>query len=108
MTRRSPIYNHAAELSQRCREDYELYLEHYFERAEAACRGRMVNRRGMARGVTGSELLRGAGHHKKRAAYASEELQQFVERDPVRTRTEFERQWLDAHIGAPSRVMAVA
>lgn len=95
MTRRSPIYNYAAELDAACREEYELYFEAYLTRAEHVCRGQLVNRRGRERGVRGADLLRGVGHHKKRAAYAARELTDFVAANPLLTRTEFERQWLD-------------
>lgn len=98
MTRRSPIYNYAAELAAACANDYETYFEAYLARAEHECRGQLVNRTGRQRGITGTQLLRGVGHHMRRGAYATRELTDFVSGNPLLTRTEFERQWLDAEL----------
>jgi len=102
LTRKSPIYNHAAALSDACAQDYDLYVATYVEAAEEACRGRLVNKRGMMVGVCGEDLLRGVGHHMKRSAYASEELQTFMASHPLLTRTQFEEQWLLANVTADS------
>lgn len=98
MTRRSPIYNYAAELAAACSDDYEIYFENYLARAEHECRGQLVNRAGRERNITGPQLLRGVGHHMRRRAYATRELTDHVAQNPLLTRTEFERQWLDSEI----------
>jgi hypothetical protein len=94
MTRKSAIYNQAAALAAECREAYRTYLEWRYEQAEEATNGRMVTKRGMARGVTGWQLLCGPGVFLRRRAYASDELLDFLDRNPVLTAQQFERLWL--------------
>lgn len=99
MTRKSAIYNHAAELDRECREAYQLYLEQYLTTVEAVTNGATVNPRGRALGFHTVQLVTGPGHHMRRKAYATRELQDHVAAHPVLTYAEFERQWLAARLG---------
>ena len=94
MTRRSPIYNQAARLAAECAEGYHLYLEAWHTEAHAALNGHLVNAKGRARKVRGEDLLSGPGHPARRAAYASDELREYIEHHPLLSRTEYERWWL--------------
>jgi hypothetical protein len=98
VTRRSAIYNYAAELDAQCREDYELYLEERLHVMEEFTNGHLVNARGRALGITGRQLITGPGHHMKLCAYGTEELRGFFADYRVATYAEFERQWLAAHL----------
>lgn len=99
MTRKSAIYNFAARLSAECSEAYDLYLAAHFERAEIATNGRMLTKRAMAKQVHASELFQGTGRALKALAYASDELREFWEHEPLISRQHFEADWLDSQIG---------
>ena len=53
----------------------------------------------MQRGVKADELFQGVGHVAKARAFASEELRDFWEREPLLSREAYERQWLQANYG---------
>jgi len=97
VTRRSPIYNFAAQLDRECREAYSAYLAAWEAQAIEATRGALVTQTARELGITFEQLLSGPGHHMKFRAYATRELHDFAESNPLKTRQVFERQWLDSH-----------
>jgi hypothetical protein len=99
MTRKSAIYNFAARLSAECAAEYDLYLAAHYERAEIATQGRMLTKRAMSLGVKSHDLFAGSGRVLKALAYASEELREFWEHEPLISRQHFESDWLDSQIG---------
>lgn len=76
-----------------CRADYDLALDAAYERAAAECNDRMLNARGLAKGVAPRSLFMGPHIHAD--AYASEELRDHWERHPRLTFEAFEKQWMD-------------
>lgn len=97
MTRKSAIYNYAATLDDACRDAYQLYLEAWLAGAEEATNGVLVNARGRALGFHATALITGPGHHKRRAAYATDEMRDYFARHPMLTYQQFEAQWLREH-----------
>lgn len=61
------------------RQEYSEYLEDLHVRAEQACRGTLLNRKGNARHVDPNEILR--GNVVMLRAYASEELRSFLAKE---------------------------
>lgn len=74
-----------------CREEYDLALYAAYVRAEAVTNGRLLNDRGLARGIDALSLFMGPWARAR--AYASEELLEHWETDPRVCFAEFERQW---------------
>lgn len=99
MTRKSAIYNFAARLAHECSAAYADYLAGHYDRAEVATNGRMLTKRAMAKGVRSRELFEGNGRALKALAYASDELREFWESEPLISRQRFEADWLDSQIG---------
>lgn len=101
----SAIYALAGRLNAVVGEAYALYLEGHYERAERATNGRLLSTRGLGVGVPSWALFAGAGRQARAAAYASRELLDFWEGEPLISRTQFERNWLDgvADVGTLAR-----
>lgn len=67
------------ELESELRQEYSQYLEELHVRAENACRGTLLNRKGTARRVDPTAILR--GNVVMLRAYASEELRSFLAKE---------------------------
>lgn len=93
MTRRhrSPIFAAALDAWAECREAYALHLEAQYEAALNATNGTLLNRRGIAEGVSTWSLF--LGPRGRADAFASEELRAFWVRTPRVTFAQFEREW---------------
>lgn len=94
MTRRSPIYNWAAEAASKAREEWDLYLADWERLAEDYTNGCPVNARGKEQGISVYQMIAAPGHTSRLKAYASEELLEFAVSHPPMTRNEFEKHWL--------------
>lgn len=93
----STIFAFAVDTWRECRDAYELHLEVQHDAADRACRGVLVNKVGIARGITSGSLFLGP---KTRAhKYASEELLEFWRTHPRVTFAQFERQWASHSLG---------
>lgn len=72
-----PVLNPAARTPRNaeaeCRRSYDEYNECAYLQAEEACNGRLLNERGLAKGISARSLFEGPIHRAE--AYASEELQ---------------------------------
>lgn len=83
----------AMQLRAECRAEFDLFRDAEYMAAEEACRGRMLNRRGMEAGIEPLSLF--MGNQARAYAYASEELVAFWRDERPRVTYEvFERQWL--------------
>lgn len=90
----STIIRDAIATWRECRADFEDFRYVAYERAEAATRGRMLNRRGRRAGVDALSLFMGA--ETRAHAYASEELLEHWRTHPRPTFAAYERQWLES------------
>lgn len=81
-------------------EEYRLYLESEWIRAEEETRGNLVNKRGRAKGIDPRSLW--TANERTRAAYASVELRQYWDRHPVVSAAEFASE-AGQHRGARAR-----
>lgn len=86
----SPFIRDAFERRAAVREEYEDVFWSQYVAAETATNGRLVNRRGMAKGVDPLQLFR--ANATFRQAYASEELVDFWRDRPHLTFAAYERQ----------------
>jgi len=86
VTRKSAIYNFAAELAKECEEAYDDYISAYLAAVEPHLP--------TFHAVPVESMIRGVGHHMKLQAYGSPELKEYVEQHPLLTRNQFEEQWL--------------
>lgn len=75
-----------------CRAEYERALLAAYEKAAEACRDRLVNAKGRAKGIDPISLF--MGNRARAYAYASEELREWWETHPRQPFVEFERKWL--------------
>lgn len=91
---KSAIHELARRLTAECSAAYALYLEAHYARAEVATNGRMLSVRGLGAGVTSWSLFSGAGRAARARAYASRELTDFWQAEPLVSREAFERNWL--------------
>lgn len=91
MARRSPLLTDALAQWRECRDAYELHLLAQYAAADEACRGVLLNRRGLAAGISSESLF--LGRAARAHAYASPELLEFWLHFPRVTFAEFERQW---------------
>lgn len=81
-------------------EEYALYLEHAWTKAEADTKGYMLNKRGRAAGIDPRSLW--TANERTRAAYASVELRQHWDQHPIISASEF-RSEAGQHRGARAR-----
>lgn len=84
---KSAIYGLAGRLNAQCGAAYALYLE--------ATNGRLLSPRGLGVGVASWSLFAGAGRVARARAYASRELVDFWQGEPLVSRARFERDWLE-------------
>ena len=89
---KSAIFEAAARLYGRMREDYEGYLQYTYLAAVEATAGVLVNKDGIARGIDGYDLL--SGNTAYAMKYASEELIEFWNKHPRMTQAEYEARWI--------------
>jgi len=75
-----------------CRADFEDYRIAEYLKAEQACNGRLLNRRGIDAGVDSLDLF--MGNEIRAHAYASEELLEWWRSHPRPVYEAFERQWV--------------
>jgi hypothetical protein len=85
------LYERAMDAWRTCRDEYDLYLEAQVERAEAECRGYLLNERGRALCVDPASLFMGT--RARAYAYASEELKAWWGENGRLTFAEFEAGW---------------
>lgn len=88
------IFEHAVATWRECREAYALHLEAQYAAADNACRGVLLNKRGVALGVASESLF--LGPRGRAEAYASDELRDYWHEHPRITYAQFERQWWHA------------
>lgn len=93
----SVIFDQAVERHYECRAAYQDYLLHAYARAEEACRGRLLNRRGERAQVDSLSLF--SGNSIRAHAYASEELAEWWRSNPRVTFEQFEKQWVEIGAG---------
>jgi hypothetical protein len=86
----SPFIRDAFERRAAVREEYEDVFWSQYEAAETATNGRMLNRRGLARGIDPVQLFRANATYRR--AYASEELLDYWHSRPHLTFAAYERQ----------------
>lgn len=89
----SPLVALALELQADCAAEYEEYIYSYEESAEEACRGKLMNARGIEKGIRTVELLSGVGHPAIRKAYGSEELLEYVAEYPLMSLKDYEEEF---------------
>jgi len=89
----SAIFQQAHRLYRQCRAEYQDYLHAAYARAEEACRGRLLNRRGENKGIDSLSLF--IGNEARALAYASEELIDHWLSYPRITFEQFEKQWIE-------------
>jgi hypothetical protein len=77
---------------QSCREEYDSHLATVYEVAETDCRGQLLNRTGLAKGIDPQTLFTGPASRVR--AYASEELRTWFGRHGRITYVEWKYQWL--------------
>jgi hypothetical protein len=77
---------------QACREEYDSHLATAYEVAETDCRGQLLNRAGLAKGIDPQTLFTGPASRVR--AYASEELRTWFGRHGRITYAEWKYQWL--------------
>jgi hypothetical protein len=87
------IVSDAIRLWADCRSEFENYRLSEYARAAEACRGRLLNRRGMRANIEALSLF--MGNEIRAHAYASEELLEHWRRHPRPTYERFERQWVE-------------
>lgn len=93
----SPLTNPVARTSRRltpeqaCREEYDSYLTTTYVAAENECRGQLLSREGLARGIDPQSLFTGPASRVR--AYASEELRTYFARYGRITFAEWKYQW---------------
>jgi hypothetical protein len=94
----SPLTNPARRPTRRltaeqaCREEYDSHLALAYEVAETECRGQLLNRAGLAKGIDPQSLFTGPASRVR--AYASEELRTWFGRHGRITYVEWKYQWL--------------
>ena len=94
----SPLTNPANRPARRltaeqvCREEYDAHLVTAYEVAETDCRGQLLNRAGLAKGIDPQTLFTGPASRVR--AYASEELRTWFGRHGRITYVEWKYQWL--------------
>lgn len=75
----SPILAEALTRQAQARADHLAYVEETVKAAERETNGYTVNARGRAAGLTTWDLFAGQGHRFRLAAYATEELRDWLE-----------------------------
>lgn len=90
----SAIFDQAVDQYHECRAAYQDYLYQVYAKAEAECRGRLLNRRGEKAGVDSLSLF--SGNSIRAHAYASEELAEWWRANPRVTFEKFEKQWVES------------
>jgi hypothetical protein len=94
----SPLTNPARRPSRRltqeqvCREEYDSYLSTVYTAAETECRGQLLGREGLAKGIDPQSLFTGPAVRVRK--YASEELRTWFGRHGRITYAEWKYQWL--------------
>ncbi|WP_143253878.1 hypothetical protein [Amycolatopsis keratiniphila] len=94
----SPLTNPARRPSrqlsaeQTCREEYDVHTYTSYLDAETECRGQLLNREGLARGIDPLSLFSGPAARARK--YSSEELRAWWARNGRITYTEWRYQWL--------------
>lgn len=88
----SAIFAKAAEQWQDMKQDYISFVDYQYLAAVEACSGVLVNQEGRAKHIDGFTLFSGPLSRAQR--YASEELLEFWEKNPRRTLSQFEEQWI--------------
>lgn len=79
---------------RQCRADFEVHQLNAYQHAAEACRGRLLNRRGMEAGISSLSLFEGPS--PRALAYASEELIDHWRINPRPTFQSFEHVWFEA------------
>jgi hypothetical protein len=98
MTRRSPIFEHAADMYREMRQEFELVLEAAYANAENGTHGSLLNREGRTKPVDAYSLL--TGPWSRVLKYGSEELIEWfleVGRPSVQ---QFEREWFTSWLNS--------
>lgn len=88
------IHEYANTLWREMRDEYERYLQSQYDKALEECSGVLLNRTGIAEGVSSESLFKGTWPRAKK--YASEELLTWWETNSRLSSSEFEEQWFNA------------
>lgn len=94
----SPLTNPARRPARRltpeqaCREEYDAHLSTSYTAAETECRGQLLSREGLAKGIDPQSLFTGPAARVRK--YASEELRTWFGRHGRITYAEWKYQWL--------------
>lgn len=110
MTRRnrstSTIYAYAETLRRQMLTEFMALEEVELVAAEDATNGIMLNARAKSCGMWVDAVFRGSPSVV--AAYASEELKDYLREHPRTTRTKFEKHWLENYLNGESAPQLVA
>lgn len=107
----NPVRRPARRMSaeQSCREEYDSHLSTAYVIAEGECRGQMLNREGLAKGIDPASLFTGPASRVR--AYASEELRTWFGRHGRVTYAEWKYQWFgrdsDRHAARNARYQSI-
>lgn len=111
----SPLTNPARRAARRltpgqvCREEYDAHLSTAYVMAETDCRGQLLSREGLAKGIDPRTLFTGPASRVR--AYASEELRTWFGRHGRITYAEWKYQWFgrdsDRHAARTARYQSL-
>lgn len=95
--RRSPIFAQAVAFWHQVRDEFELYRQAQYERAETELNGVLLNQRGKRARIDAYSLF--IGPEVRALAYASEELVEWWTRHPRLTFEQYEHTRVEAFRG---------